>query len=195
MDKAKAAQEIIAAALPLVPFEGWTQATLNQAATKAGYKSTDAIRVFSGGAIDAVDAYLRQCDLAMVEALQGYNLETMKVRERITLAVRLRISAYADHREAARRALAMQALPLYAHRALKSLYATVDEIWNAIGDTSTDFNFYTKRLTLAAVYSSTLLHWLDDESPDHMHSWEFLARRIENVMQFERFKQRMRTAF
>ena len=195
MDKAKAAKDIIAAALPLVPFEGWTQATLKQAATRAGYKGTDAIRVFSGGAIDAVGAYLQQCDEAMVDALQGYNLDTMKIRERIALAVRLRIMAYAPHREAARRALAMQALPLYAHRALKSLYATVDEVWHAIGDTSTDFNFYTKRLTLAAVYSATLLHWLDDDSPDFINSWDFLDRRIANVMQFEKFKQRMRAAF
>ncbi len=194
MDKQKAAHDIINATLPHVPFDGWTQGVLSKAASDAGYKSTDAIRVFSGGAIDAVDYYVRSCDEAMSLAISGYNLETMKVREKIALAVRLRIMAYADHREAARQALKLQASPTHAAHALKSLYRTVDEIWFSIGDTSTDFNFYTKRLTLAAVYSATLLHWLDDHSPDYESTWNFLARRIENVMQFERFKRRMREA-
>ena len=194
MDKSKAAKDIIAAALPLVPFDGWTQATLKQAAVQAGYKGTDAIRVFSGGAGDAALTYLRMCDEQMVEALKAYSLDTMKIRERIALAVRIRIELYSAHKEATRRALSLLALPLYAHRALKSLYSTTDDIWHAIGDTSTDFNFYTKRLTLGAVYSTTLLHWLDDESPGAQNSWEFLARRIENVMQFEKLKARLRSA-
>ncbi|NBX04388.1 MAG: COQ9 family protein [Alphaproteobacteria bacterium] len=192
MNKPEAAQKIIAAALPHVPFDGWTQGVLSKAAQEAGYKSTDAIRVFSGGAIDAVDFYARQCDAGMVEALGGYNLDTMKIREKIALAVRLRLMAYAPHREAARKALKLQASPIHAGHALKSLYRTVDEIWFSIGDTSTNFNFYTKRLTLSAVYSATLLHWLDDNSPDFSSTWEFLDRRIENVMQFEKLKHRVR---
>ena len=37
-------------------------------------------------------------------------------------------------------------------------------MWRIAGDTSTDFNHYTKRMTLGAVYGSTLLVWLDDQS-------------------------------
>lgn len=194
MNKQQAARDIIAQLLPLVPFEGWTQVTLGKAALAAGYKKTDAIRVFPGGAIESVDFYIRECDAAMVEALKAYSLDTMKIRERIALCVRLRILTYAPHREAARKAIAMQSLPFYAHRSLQALYDTVDTIWHAIGDTSTDFNFYTKRLTLAAVYSSTLLTWLDDKSPDYNDSWDFLDRRIENVMQFERAKHKLKNA-
>jgi len=194
MDKTKAAQQIIAHALKLVPFDGWNQATLQQAAIAAGYKKTDVIRVFPAGAPQAVEAYLHQCDEAMVAELKNYNLESMKIRERIALAVRLRLMQHAPHREATRRSLGLLALPFYAHRALKSLYATVDTIWYAIGDTSTDFNFYTKRATLAAVYSTTLLYWLDDKSPDFNNSWDFLARRIDNVMQFEKLKSKLKNS-
>ena len=92
------------------------------------------------------------------------------------------------------RALALLALPLNAPLALKLLYRTVDAMWYAAGDTSADFNFYTKRATLAAVYSSTLLYWLNDRSPDNEASWAFLDRRIENVMSFEKLKGRLRKA-
>ncbi|MBY0407427.1 MAG: COQ9 family protein [Rickettsiales bacterium] len=195
MDKLKAAQDIIHAALPLVPFEGWNQQSLGKAAQNAGYRKTDAIRVFPGGAIEAVDFYMQMTDAAMVESLAGYHLDTMKIRERITLAVQLKMEAMEPHREAVRKALALQAMPFYCTHAIKSLYATVDAMWYAIGDTSTDFNFYTKRLTLAGVFSATLLFWLDDQSPGHVLTQEFLARRIEGVMQFEKLKAKVKQGF
>ncbi len=193
MDKAKASAEIIAHALPLVPFEGWTQQTLGKAAIGAGYKKTDTVRVFSGGAIDAVDAYSHIADMQMLEALSHYHLDSMKIRNRITTAVRLRLELQAPHREAVRKAVAMHALPFYAHRGLNALYETVDNIWYGIGDASTDFNFYTKRLTLAAVYSSTLLIWLDDHSAGYEATWQFLDRRIEDVMKFEKVKHQLKS--
>ncbi len=195
MDKHKAAGEIIAQALPLVPFEGWTQATLQKAARAAGYKASDVIRVFPGGAIDAVDRYSAIADAQMLETLKQYSLTTMKIRERIATAVRARLDACEPGREAVRKAVAMHAMPFYAHRGLRNLYRTVDDIWYACGDTSTDFNFYTKRLMLAAVYSSTLLIWLDDNSPGKAVTWEFLDRRIEDVMKIEGAKHKLRKMF
>lgn len=195
MDKHKAAMEIITSALPLVPFEGWNQQTLRKAAQDAGYRRTDAIRVFPGGAIDAVDAYMRLTDAMMVDGLKGYHLDTMKIRDRIGTAVRLKLAAMEPHREAARKALALQAMPFYCTHALRSLYDTVDAMWYAIGDSSTDFNFYTKRLTLAGVFSATMLFWLDDKSPGQTLTSEFLDRRIEDVMRFEKLKAQVKRGF
>ena len=195
MDKIKAAYDIITHALPLAAFEGWNQATLNKAAALAGYKKTDAIRVFPNGAIEAVDMYFRMSDAAMLTALQRYHLDTMKIRERIATAVRLWLEARENDREALRRALALHAQPQHTLHAVKSLYHTVDEIWHAAGDTSTDFNFYTKRMMLAGVFSTTLLFWLNDQSPGYVSSWAFLDRRIENVMQIEKAKYRAKHWF
>jgi ubiquinone biosynthesis protein COQ9 len=192
MDKQKAASDIITYALPLVPFEGWSQTVLQKAALAAGYKKTDAIRVFPGGAIEAVDRFAALADERMLADVQNYHLDTMKIRARIALCVRLRLEAAAPHREAVRKAVALQATPLYAHHALRTLYNTVDAIWHAAGDTATDFNFYSKRLLLAGVYSATLLHWLDDKSPGFENSWAFLDRRIENVMAIEKTKHKIK---
>ncbi|MDX1975613.1 MAG: COQ9 family protein [Rickettsiales bacterium] len=193
MDKQLAAKQIIEQALPLVPFEGWTQATLSKAAHAAGYRKTDAIRVFPNGAIEAVDCFMQQGDEELVARLQSYSLDTMKIRARIATAVRLRIELHAEHREALRKAVTMQSLPFYAMHGMKNLYRTVDTIWHGIGDNSTDFNFYTKRLTLAAVYTATVLFWLDDTSPSQEASWAFLDRRIEDVMKIEKAKQKIRS--
>lgn len=193
MDKQKAAEEIIEKALAHVPFDGWTMPVLAKAAVEAGYKKTDVVRVFPGGAIEAVDEYCRITDRKMLEGIASYNLETMKIRERIVTAIRLRLELQAANREAVRKVVAMHNMPFYAHRGLRALYETVDNIWYAIGDTSTDFNFYTKRLTLAAVYSSTLIVWLNDSSAGFASTWEFLDRRIEDVMRFEKLKKTVKS--
>jgi ubiquinone biosynthesis protein COQ9 len=195
MDKQKAAKDIIAAALPHVVFEGWSQATLHKAAQDAAYKKTDVIRVFPQGAADAVDTFLHLSDEAMADALSHYHLDGMKIREKITLAVKLRIEVHAPHREAVRKTIAFLGMPHYAWLSMRALYRTVDAIWYAIGDASTDFNFYTKRMTLAGVYASTLLCWLDDKSPGHEQTWQFLNRRIADVMVIEKLKQKVRGLF
>ena len=118
----------------------------------------------------------------------------MKIRERITTAVKTRLASLRPHKEAARRAAAFLTLPLHAALGAKLLYRTVDAMWRAAGDTSTDFNFYTKRAILAGVYSSTLMRWFNDASEDEAATDEFLAARIENVMQFEKFKARSERA-
>lgn len=195
MDKKQAAADIIAHALPLVAFEGWTQSMLSKASLAAGYKKSDAIRVFPNGTIQAVDIFLQNADAEMEKALAGYHLESMKIRERIATLVRIRILLHEGHREALRKALALLALPFYALHGAKNLYHTVDAIWHAAGDASTDFNFYTKRLTLAAVYSSTLLYWLDDKSAGYENTWAFLDRRIADVMKIEKAKSALRQRF
>lgn len=191
MDKPRARADIIAEALPIVPFEGWTLPALQHAAEKVGYKRTDVIRLFPGGAIDAVDEFSRIGDDAMLIALKDSGLETMKIRDRIATAVRIRISLNASHREAVRKAAAMHAMPFYALRGLRALYNTVDAIWYAVGDNSMDFSFYTRRLSLAGVYSATLLCWLDDKSPNGSDSWKFLDRRLQDVLAVGKLKNKL----
>jgi ubiquinone biosynthesis protein COQ9 len=195
MDKQQAAADIINEALPSIPFEGWNQQTLKNAAVKAGYKKTDVIRVFQGGAVEAAEMFMRSYDRAMEDALQGYYLDKMKIRERISTAVRVKLDLMEPNREAVRKAIALLSLPFYMNRSLRLLYETVDSVWYAVGDNSTDFNFYTKRLTLAAVYSSTLLFWLDDKSPGCSNTWAFLDRRIADIMTIEKVKQSFRKKF
>ena len=112
-----------------------------------------------------------------------------RVRDRISLAVRARLEAMAPHREAARRAAAFLALPQNAPLAAKLMFDTVDAMWRATGDQTSDFNYYTKRALLAGVYSATLLHWLSDSSADRAKTWTFLDARIEDVMKIQKMRR------
>jgi ubiquinone biosynthesis protein COQ9 len=181
-DRDAVREAIIDAALPHVPFDGWTQATLQQGAADAGHDKVMALRVFPGGPVEAVEFWSHLADRRMLAALEQRDLSAMKVRERIATAIRVRLEQTAGHREAVRRALSLLAMPLNAGKGPALLWRTVDAIWYAAGDTATDFNYYTKRGLLAGVYSATLLCWLEDRSEGFATTWAFLDRRIAEVM-------------
>jgi len=185
---------ILEKALGHVPFDGWSERTLQQAARAAGFDAAMARRAFPRGAADAIAYWSAETDRAMAAALVAQGITALKVRERIAAAVRWRLEHLAPHREAVRRALAFLALPRNGGLGLKCLYRTVDEMWHAAGDTATDFNFYTKRGLLAGVYASTLLFWLDDASPDGAASWAFLDRRIADALRLPKITARLREA-
>ncbi len=183
---------VLEAALAHIPFDGFTQKTLEQAGSAAGADAKTLLRLFPKGPLSLVETYSEVADAAMQRRLAKAKLAGMKVRERIAFAVRTRIEALAPHKEAARRAAAFLSLPPHAPTAAKLVYGTVNSIWRAVGDTSTDFNFYTKRAILAAVYSSTLVRWFNDDSDDEQATWDFLDRQIADVMRFEKFKAGIR---
>lgn len=183
---------LLEAALPNVAFDGWTPRLLREAADAAGVSHGEMRLAFPDGILDLVDYFLADGDRRMEEALAREDLAAMKIRERITFAVRTRIEVDLHAREAMRRAITMLALPTSGTRGAHTLYRTVDAIWRALGDTSTDFNFYTKRATLAGVFSAVTLYWFSDDSENYARTWAFLDRRIEDVMRFERAKAGMK---
>ncbi|MDG1995612.1 MAG: COQ9 family protein [Emcibacteraceae bacterium] len=181
-------ESLLQAALTHVAFDGWSNTTLQRAAEDNDVDEGIVDLAFPKGATEMIDLYAQQCDIAMIEAVKDPKFEKLKIREKITMLVRRRIEIETEHKEASNRTVPFLALPKHHMTGITILYRSVDLMWKAIGDKSTDFNYYTKRMTLSAVYSSTFLYWLGDESENALDTWEFLDRRIENVMQFEKVK-------
>lgn len=186
MDWEEKRRRLLDAALGHVPFDGWTDASLRRAAADIGLTVADVLDAFPGGAIEALDLFMAEADRKMIEDLEGADLASLKVREKVLLAVRRRLERVLPHREAVRRGLATLALPQNAPMGARSLYRTVDAVWFGIGDTSTDWNFYSKRAILAGVYGATVLYWLDDRSEGQAKTWDFLARRLDDAIKVPR---------
>lgn len=187
-----AKRAVVERAIEQIAAVGLTDKMLADAGGRAGVERATLARLFPKGALDLVEAISDLHDEEMEKRLAKAKLSTLKIRERIKRAVTTRLEILRPHKEAARRAAAFLTLPPNAATGAKLLYRTVDRMWRAAGDTSTDFNFYTKRAILAGVYSSTLLRWFGDDSADESETRDFLDARIENVMQFERFKADLR---
>lgn len=179
---------LLQAILVNVAFDGWTRRSLDDAARQQGLAHGELDVVFPGGARSVIEAFSDWADQQMLSAVaaEADRFADLRVRHKIAFLVEARLRALDPHREAVRRSLAVMASPVNAGLAGKLLYRAVDAMWRAAGDTSTDYNFYTKRALLAGVYSGTQLYWLNDRSDDNADSWAFLARRIDEVLKVGR---------
>ena len=184
---------ILDAALMHVAFDGWSELTFRAAVADSGADPTVARALFPRGALDLALAYHRRGDNRMAARLRETDLSGMRFRDRVAFAVRARLEAVED-KEAVRRGSTLFALPMHAADGARAVWGTADRIWTELGDDARDYNWYTKRATLSGVYSATVLYWLGDDSLDHQATWDFLDRRIDNVMQIEKLKGQMRSA-
>ncbi len=187
----KIKHKILQQAIKIVPFEGWSKKMLHQASVKAGFDENMAELQFMNGAMGMLDYYLDDLDQQMVAKIRALPLDKMKVREKIKQAVVIRLSLM--KKPVASKTVSFLALPFNVPSAMSYTWRTVDKMWYEAGDTATDFNHYTKRTLLAGVYSSTLMYWLNDDSKEHHSTWEFLDRRIEDVLKAGNFMRKFST--
>lgn len=178
---------VIDAALPHVVFDGWSDKALAYAIEDAGVDPGAARLAFPRGGLDLALGYHFERDADLAARLRA-EPPVGRFRERVAGAVMARLELVAGEREAVRRGVALFALPHHAADGARGIWHTADVIWTALGDTSRDFNWYSKRTTLSAVYSSALLYWLGDDTPEATATRQFIDRRIADVMRFEEAK-------
>jgi len=186
-------QMLLDAVLAHVPFDGWSMTSLASAARDCGVTMHEARAAYPRGGVGLAIAYHQRGDAVMMARMQAANLDAMRYSERVAAAVRFRLEAIED-KELVRRGMTLFSLPQNAAEGSRLIWGTADRIWTELGDTSDDINWYSKRAILSGVYASCVLFWLGDTSDDHAASWDFVDRRIANVMQFEKLKSQVRAA-
>ncbi len=191
MKQQKIEDKILLAALAHVPFDGWSMKALKQGAADLGLPPERALRAFPYGALQAAESFADYVDRRMLDELDCLDLESMRVRDRVAAGVRLRLQVLGPYREAVRRLLSFLARPDHAGAAAKMTCKTVDAIWYAAGDISADFNYYSKRGLLLAVYTATFLCWLGDDSDGFAETWGFLDRRLAEVLKIPAWRAKL----
>ena len=184
--------KLMLTALPNVAFDGWSNSTFVAACREADISERKARLFCPRGALDLAIAFHKWGDDQFETAFTKKKISELKVREKIRKAVELRIKLASD-KEAVRRGVVLFALPIYAFEGSRLIWDTSDLIWELIGDNSEDYNWYSKRAILSAVYAATVLYWLGDNSEGNEETWHFLDRRIEDVIKFETAKVQLKT--
>lgn len=189
-DEVRAA--LLAQLLTIAAFDGWTFKSLEQAANDAGVDPAALRAAFPREIGDVLRYWSEAADAEMAAAMAAPEFAGLKIREKVAFAVRARLDVMRPHKEAARRAAALMALPTHGLLGARLAWKTSDAIWRGLGDKSTDFNFYSKRGILTGVWTSTFARWLGDDSEDEAATNAFLDARIDNVMQIEKAKAKVR---
>jgi ubiquinone biosynthesis protein COQ9 len=186
--------KFLLAALPDVPFDGWTSELMARTAERLGVAESKIDMEFPRGVRDLVAYFSLWATDEAIKKLKKTDLAALRIRDRITLGVRTRLEILAPHKPAVSSALSFMALPPQSFTLPKLVWHAADKLWWAAGDTATDYNHYTKRILLSGVLTSTTLYWLNDTSKGHAQTWTFLDRRIDNVlkigMKISQFKKR-----
>ena len=183
-------RRLMLAALDHVPFEGWSEACFNLACSDVQSDRLAARRACPSGAVDLAIEFQNWGDERMIEELEQTDLSSMRLQDKAAIAVETRISVVSAHREAVRRSAALFALPSNGLRGTRSLWRTVDAIWNFLGDNSDDYNWYTKRTLLMGVMGSSVLFWLG-EAENGERTRGFIDRRIRDVMRIHAARSRI----
>ncbi len=186
-------EALMLACVAQVPFDGWSLAALTSGAQRYGVDEAALKTTFPRGVKDLVVAFSSWANDGMLAQIGKEKLFVkMRTRDKVAFAVRARLEVLTPHREAMRQLALWYALPHHAPEALRNLGKLTDSIWQAAGDTSTDFNFYTKRALLGGVIKGTTLYWLQDDSPGQTATWGFLDRRIAEVLRVGKAASRLR---
>ena len=197
LDNNQIKTDLVKAMLTHVPFDGWTWEAMEQGAIDLGFekKKTSSLRIkifkelFKNGSIDFIDTFSKIIDL---EVIENYNLAEPKperVPEKIKKIIMIRLNLSQKYKEAVRSSISLTALPINTKISLNILYRTCNSIWRIAGDKSTDFSFYTRRISLAAVYTSTLFFWLNDKSNNNIETEYFLDRRLKDISKISSLKR------
>ena len=189
--------DLIRAMLTHVPFDGWTWEAMEQGAIDIGFekKKTSSYRMkifkdlFKNGSIDFIEIFSEIIDLDVKEKYDLLEFKPERVSEKIKKIIMIRLNLCQKYKEAVRTSISLTAMPINAKISLKILYKTCNSMWRIAGDKSTDFSFYTRRISLAAVYTPTLLFWLNDNSNDNVETEFFLDRRLKDINKVSRFKK------
>ena len=182
---------LLLAMLPHVLFDGWSKKALTAGQNDLDGDAPDAQLLYPGGLKEVAKNFGEYMDRQMLAELAELDLEKMPVREKIATGIQIRLQLLVPYREPLRRLLTFLALPGNHFTGMQITAQTVDTIWHAIGDTSTDFNYYTKRGLLAGVYGSTILYWLADNSDDFADTHDFLDRRIADVLKIPKIQSKI----
>lgn len=180
--------KLVLASLRHVVFDGWNRVSLQRAAADLSWPGAEVDRLFPRGGLDAAIIFSKLADEEMLACTSRELSSEMRIRDRVKRAVQCRLEFLEPHREAIRRLTSFMLVPGNGRHSFSLLYSTVDSIWFAVGDKSVDFSFYTKRALLAGVVASTNIFWLEDQSEGCQHTWEFLDRRINDVLGIQKIR-------
>lgn len=180
---------ILEAFIKNVPFDGWSNSSLNKAAKECNYDASYVSLLFPNGIEDLTDYFVNSLNAQMTEKyINNSEATKLKISDKISYLIELKFSLYQPMKEAIRCLFQYNLLPQNICSGQTHLWKICDQIWYLAGDKSTDFNYYTKRSLLAYVYSSSLLYYLSDESENFLETKNFIKRKIESVLKLGKWK-------
>ena len=165
---------------------GWSENLFDNISNESSYTCKEIYDLFPEGYLSIVQMYLEEVDEKMTKESEKINLIRLKIHERIRELCILRLNIMVKEKDLVSKTFLHLLLPHNYKFSSKNLYKTVDQIWFLAGDNSTDFNFYSKRIILASIYTSTMIHFINnDNMDDTLFLLNKLLRKVSKIPQIK----------
>ena len=175
-------KKILNQALVDINTYGFNKNMLIKAAENCNFSEGTLGRLFPEGIYELKEYFFNETDIEMLKKINRIKNKNIRIRDKIYNGVIIRLEIFQKNKDAIKHIFVSESSnPI---KSVKNLWNTADLIWKSAGDTSTDYNHYTKRLLLSWVYLSTLLCWFSDSKKDIKETKLFLNRRIDEVLKF-----------
>lgn len=178
-------QKLLDEALKLAPAHGWTQLMVKHVGRNLGLSQGETELLLPHGPADLAALLSRRHDARALAILAEVEPDSLKIRERIRRACEARLDAATTDEPALRRWLGWLSLPQNLHLGSRLAWESADVLWRWAGDVATDENHYSKRAILAGILTGAFAIRL---SSGRQAALQFVDRRIENVMAYEKWK-------
>lgn len=205
LDSIETKTKILYQFLELAAFDGWNDDVLAQAFEACGIDPKFQNLIFEGGCLELSQFYIEsqnQKTAHLINEIDGF--DDFKIRDKIKTLLYMRFEVEQDNKLALQRMvnfylnpknlLSTQYGPRPVMHSLALAYQIADFMWYEISDNSTDFNYYTKRLTLAKIVLHSLSVFLKDESSDNAKTKKSIDEQIQKVMNFEKRKGQIKNS-
>ena len=184
LDRKKILQDI----KTLVIKDGWNDQLFINYSKVSKFSNEEINALFPEGYKTLIDMYLEEINLKMTKNSKKINLIRLRTHERVRELVKLRLNIMLKEKILVKKTFIHLLLPFNHRIAYKNLYRTVDQIWFLAGDNSTDFNFYSKRMILATIYTSTISHFINNN--DYQKTINFLEKNLKKVSLIPKLKNK-----
>ena len=158
----------------VVAKDGLTSNTFKNISKKYNLNIDEINLLFPGGKNEFLHFVLEQLNIDLENYCKKLDLIRLPVHKRIRKILLSKIYIMDKEKKFYKKIFLSLLIPKKNFSLPIKLYKSVDQIWFIAGDTSVDFNFYTKRLILAGIYSRVIFFFFNNNNQtlleDHLDS-------------------------
>jgi ubiquinone biosynthesis protein COQ9 len=187
-------QKIISKFIELLQFEGWSNNTLEKAAKECGFDSGYLSIIYPGGISEFTNEFITECNDAALKVALDDNFAKLRTTQKVEEIIYRRIGTYHNvlgSIDNVRKFVGYCGNPVNVPGSLRNIYSFSSDVWYLLGDKSTDFNYYTKRISLSAIYTKCMLYSLSDKSDNLTQTKKYIQKSIDGLMKINKLKQKV----
>lgn len=188
-------QKVTEKFINLLAFEPWSNETLEKACEEAGFDKAFTFALYPGKIAEFTHEFVQQCnENAFAQAKAVANFQGLKIGQKVEEIIYARILQYhtrLKNFESLKKFIGYSANPKNIGASLGNIYEFANDVWYEIGDKSTDISYYTRRLSLSAIYSKCMLYSLSDKSDNLTQTKKFIQKSIDALLKINKLKQKV----